>query len=103
MQDDSVTNSFDSRVFWYALYLTPVVWTLLGIIALIKLSFTWLLMVAVALALSIANTVGYLRCQRDAARKRAAAQGTGEGFFSGGVSGTLGRLFTDSLIARAQS
>ena len=89
-------------MFWYALYLTPLVWALLGLICIIKLSFSWLLVVAVALALNIANAIGYIRCQRDAAAKRRAAAG-GEGLFSGGVSSTLGRFITDSILSRART
>ena len=102
-QDGAQGNAFDSRIFWYSLYITPVVWVLFAIIALIQLSFTWLLIVAVAVMLSVANAIGYVRCQRDAARKRAAAAGTGEGFFSTGIAGSLGRIVSDTIIARARS
>jgi hypothetical protein len=42
---------------------------LLAFIALIKLNFTWLLIVAVAMSLSIANVIGYTKCEKDAKKK----------------------------------
>jgi hypothetical protein len=62
---DRVINANDSKVFWMTLYVTPVVWTILGIVALASLDFLWLLLVAVAVTLSGANLVGYWKCQKD--------------------------------------
>jgi len=60
-------NKTDSFWFWSTLWATPVVWVVFGVAALFSLSFSYLLIVAVALALSGANVVGYWKCQKDAA------------------------------------
>lgn len=66
--DSRVLNSFDSIMFWGGIYLPPVVWFVMGLIALIG-SFKWLLIVVIALIFSGANVIGYWKCQSDAAAK----------------------------------
>jgi hypothetical protein len=102
-------------VFWYSLYLTPAVWLLFALVAILQFSFTWLLIVAVAVTLSIANAVGYQRCQRDAVAKRAAAAaaaggggaslggGWADSVISSGVASALGRIVSESVLARART
>ncbi|KAJ1556778.1 Golgi apparatus membrane protein TVP23 A, partial [Nowakowskiella sp. JEL0078] len=62
-------NPTDSRVFWSSLYVTPVVWGLFGVLALLKLSFEWVIVSCVAISLSMANVVGYMKCEKDASQK----------------------------------
>eukprot|EP00850_Spirogloea_muscicola_P015044 SM000112S23986 [mRNA] locus=s112:270439:272024:+ [translate_table: standard] len=59
-------NNKDSWLFWWTLFLTPLAWLFLGVMALIKLDFDWLLIIAVALVLNGANIYGYIKCRRDA-------------------------------------
>ena len=66
-QDMGTVNAFDSRVFWYPLYIAPIIWVLLGFISI--LSPQWLLIVAVAIALNTANVIGYTKCQQDAQKR----------------------------------
>ncbi|RKP02400.1 hypothetical protein CXG81DRAFT_8207, partial [Caulochytrium protostelioides] len=54
-----VVNQVDSRIFWTTLYVTPAIWVLLGFITLIRLRWSWLLTVAMALSMTSANLVGY--------------------------------------------
>lgn len=62
-------HAADSRIFWAALYGTPVIWLLFALGAVFSFNFKWLLVVLVALALSGANLVGYWKCERDAKQK----------------------------------
>lgn len=62
-------NPVDSRVFWVSLYAAPIIWVVFGIGALFKLSFSWLLCVAVALAFNVTNLIGYTKCEKDARAK----------------------------------
>lgn len=62
-------DPIDSKVFWWSLYLTPIFWLLLAIIAVLKFNFGWLLIVLVALSLSSANTYGYMQCDKDAKKR----------------------------------
>ncbi|ORY01381.1 Golgi apparatus membrane protein tvp23 [Basidiobolus meristosporus CBS 931.73] len=90
-----VPNAVDSRMFWYSLYATPVVWFFLALIAIIRFNFQWLLIVGVAVVLNGANLVGYMKCDKDAKQKWS---GLASGAF-GGNSGILGML-GGNLIGR---
>ncbi|RKO85509.1 hypothetical protein BDK51DRAFT_1527, partial [Blyttiomyces helicus] len=59
-----VVNATDSRVFWTALYVTPVAWVVLGFIALIRFKLDWMPIVVVAIVMSVANVVGYTKCEK---------------------------------------
>jgi hypothetical protein len=59
----------DSRVFWTALYVAPLLWGLFALGALFSFNFKWLLVVVVGLVLNGANLVGYWKCERDAKNK----------------------------------
>lgn len=59
-------NKQDKWWFWLGIAVTPVVWGLFGFLALIKLSFDWLLLCVMAVVLSVSNVWGYFRCSREA-------------------------------------
>lgn len=59
----------DSRIFWLGLYVTPMLWSTFFLIALLKFSVSWLVIVMVALVLSFANIVGYYKCSNDQKKK----------------------------------
>lgn len=59
-------NKTDSQAFWTVLYVTPVLWAVLGLVAFLKLHVDYLLLVAIAILLSGANLVGYVKCSRAA-------------------------------------
>ncbi|WVZ96615.1 hypothetical protein U9M48_042231 [Paspalum notatum var. saurae] len=59
-------NKKDSWLFWWTLYLTAAAWIVLGIFSLIRLEADYLLVVGVCLSLSIANIVGFTKCNKDA-------------------------------------
>ena len=67
--DARAVNKSDSFWFWSTLWATPVVWCVFGIAALFSLNFSYLLIVAVAVALSGANVIGYWKCQKDASSR----------------------------------
>lgn len=77
-------NKADARTFWTILYATPVVWVLLGIIAFLKLNVDYFLLVAIAVLLSGANLVGYLKCSKEAKKQ---------------LQGLRAQLFTQGLRA----
>ncbi|KAF1894220.1 hypothetical protein Lal_00004144 [Lupinus albus] len=62
-------NKKDSWLFWWTLYLTAIAWIILAIFSLIRLQADYLLVVGVCLTLSIANIVGFTRCQKDAKKQ----------------------------------
>lgn len=65
----------DKRLFWTALYATPLAWLGLMIIAFVRFNFDWMIVCVVAMGLSVANVVGYTKCSSDAKSKAQMAQG----------------------------
>ena len=64
IQDRNSINKIESRIFWTGLLVTPVAWVLLGVVCVLKFSLSYLVIVAVALVLSVANIVGYWKCDK---------------------------------------
>ena len=60
-----MTSQWDRRIFWMSLYIAPLVWILFGIASILKFNLHWLLVVVVAILMSMANVLGYLRCEKD--------------------------------------
>lgn len=71
-----------------------VVWTLFGVGSFFRFKFEWLLLIIMALALSGANIVGYVRCKQDARSRIAAGL---QGLVSRtGMNATMGRAITSA-------
>ncbi|KAI2609456.1 DUF846-domain-containing protein [Hypoxylon fragiforme] len=88
-------NATDSRFFWLAIYAQPVLWVALAILALIRFKFMWLPLVAIALVLTITNSLAFSRCDKFSNASNLA----GSALYSGNIAGTLAssmasRLFT---------
>ncbi|GKZ22195.1 Golgi apparatus membrane protein tvp23 [Aspergillus brasiliensis] len=84
----------DKRFFWLSLYVTPALWIGLAILAIIRLSSViWLSLVAIALALTITNTVAFSRCDRFSQASTFANSALSGGIMSNLAGGLLGRLF----------
>ncbi|KAM7277287.1 hypothetical protein ACFE04_019153 [Oxalis oulophora] len=62
-------NKKDSWLFWWTLYLNAAAWVVLCIFSVIKFQFDYILVVGVCLSLSIANIIGFTRCQKDAKKQ----------------------------------
>ncbi len=61
--------ALDKRIFWGALYAAPGLWAACGVAAFVTLSWDWLLVHAVAVAITGANLLGYTRCSGEARRR----------------------------------
>uniref|UniRef100_A0A0C9PY02 Golgi apparatus membrane protein TVP23 homolog n=1 Tax=Fopius arisanus TaxID=64838 RepID=A0A0C9PY02_9HYME len=66
-------NASESRIFWLALILCPLLWALFFIIALFGLKFKWLLLVCIAIVLNGANLYGYVKCKMGKEQSMSAA------------------------------
>uniref|UniRef100_A0A7S0RZ70 Golgi apparatus membrane protein TVP23 n=1 Tax=Pyramimonas obovata TaxID=1411642 RepID=A0A7S0RZ70_9CHLO len=62
-------NTEESRIFWYTLYLTPMLWAFLAFVAIIKLDLDYLMITVVAIVLSGTNIVGYSKGSKDAKQR----------------------------------
>ncbi|RKO95051.1 DUF846-domain-containing protein [Caulochytrium protostelioides] len=88
-----VVNQVDSRVFWTTLYVTPAIWVLLGFITLIRLRWSWLLTVAMALSMTSANLVGYSKAHSKQTNNKSGYALPGSGL----VQGFVGNLVTSRI------
>ncbi|KAH8676208.1 hypothetical protein BX600DRAFT_432735 [Xylariales sp. PMI_506] len=90
-----VINPTDSRFFWLAMYSQPLLWVGLAILALVRLKFIWLPLVAIALVLTVTNTLAFSRCDKFSQASNMA----GSAFYGGNLAGSIasnmaGRLFS---------
>ena len=58
----SPINSQESKIFWTALILCPVLWGIFFIVALFGLNLKWMVLVLIAITLNVANLHGYVKC-----------------------------------------
>eukprot|EP00616_Rhizochromulina_sp_CCMP1243_P007442 CAMPEP_0118961460 /NCGR_PEP_ID=MMETSP1173-20130426/138_1 /TAXON_ID=1034831 /ORGANISM="Rhizochromulina marina cf, Strain CCMP1243" /LENGTH=249 /DNA_ID=CAMNT_0006909631 /DNA_START=15 /DNA_END=764 /DNA_ORIENTATION=+ len=66
VENMSDVNPNDSRIFWWGMYIPVLIWGGLFVIDFLRLNFQWLVVVVVALAMQIANIIGYTKCSNDA-------------------------------------
>ncbi|KXJ89241.1 hypothetical protein Micbo1qcDRAFT_166062 [Microdochium bolleyi] len=88
-------NSTDSRFFWLAMYSQPLLWVALAILAIVRFKLMWLPLVAIALTLTITNSLAFSRCDKFSQASNLA----GSAFSGGNIAGALAsnmasRLFT---------
>ncbi|KAI1913267.1 Golgi apparatus membrane protein tvp23 [Ophidiomyces ophidiicola] len=87
-------NATDKRFFWISLYATPALWIGLAILAIVRLqSVIWLSLVAIALILTITNTVAFSRCDRFSHASNFASSALSGGIANNITRGMFGRLF----------
>eukprot|EP01039_Chlorochromonas_danica_P005598 gene5598-6163_t len=101
LEDMAEISSFDSTVFWGSLYLTPLAWTLLFIIGLLRLKFEYLPIVIAAIVMSMANIIGYFKCSNSAKKKvqNMMERGVQQGAMSALENSTLRNWALNTLLA----
>ncbi|CCC68494.1 hypothetical protein NCAS_0B04100 [Naumovozyma castellii] len=57
-------NPIDSRLFWWSMYATPIVWAVFGILCILRLKLFYLVLVVVAVFLTGWNTYGFRCCDK---------------------------------------
>jgi len=77
-------------MFWIALYVFPLLWSVLLIVSLLKLGFAFIPIVVLALVFNITNVIGFTYADRDAKQKWASSVvGSGWGMGLGGIGGQI--------------
>ncbi|KAG5885463.1 hypothetical protein JTB14_037044 [Gonioctena quinquepunctata] len=56
-------NDREARIFWTSLVLTPLLWSVFFMLALLGLKPRWMLLVTIALVLNGSNLYGYIKCK----------------------------------------
>uniref|UniRef100_A0A7S0Q2P4 Golgi apparatus membrane protein TVP23 homolog n=1 Tax=Coccolithus braarudii TaxID=221442 RepID=A0A7S0Q2P4_9EUKA len=93
-EDNLQSTTLDIGVFWLGLIMPALIWFLFGIGSLFRLSFDWLLLISIALVLSFANIIGYVRCKKDARSK--VATGVASFVTRAGMNNSMGRALTSA-------
>ncbi|KAL9538106.1 hypothetical protein MBANPS3_011192 [Mucor bainieri] len=96
---DRKSNSVDSQLFWMVLYGTPLVWGVFAFSCILTMKVSWLFIVAIAIAMNVANVYGFSQCDKDAKRRwttHIVAQ-SALGSLGSGASGFVGRAVTSSI------
>jgi len=99
-------NPIDSKMFWIALYVFPALWIALLIVSLLKLGFSFIPIVVLALVFNFTNVIGFTYADRDAKQKWANSVaggswglglgGIGGQILTGAVKKSVGRVFGPS-------
>ena len=59
----------DSRVFWTALYVSPIIWSFFLFMGVISFKFENLPLILAAISMNMANVYGYTRCSSSANKR----------------------------------
>jgi len=90
-----VVNATDSRFFWLALYVKPLLWVLMAIVALVRVQLTWLPLVFIALFLTIMNTLAFSRCDKFSQATNLAGSAFSSTNLAGNIASRMvGRFFS---------
>ncbi|EMC94931.1 hypothetical protein BAUCODRAFT_34936 [Baudoinia panamericana UAMH 10762] len=91
-----IINATDKRFFWLAVYVQPASWIALAILAIVRFQFIWLTLVAIALVLTITNTLAFSRCD-----KFSQASGLlGNGLYSASLARNVGGALMSRFFRR---
>lgn len=101
LEDTAELSAFDSRMFWGALYLTPIVWILLFVVGFLRLKFEYLPVVIAAIVLNGANIIGYMKCSSSAKDRVQSMmeQGMKQGALSALENSTIKSWVFNSLLS----
>ncbi|KAK3181380.1 Golgi apparatus membrane protein tvp23 [Lecanicillium sp. MT-2017a] len=90
-----VINATDSRFFWLALYVQPIWWILMAVLAIVRFQLLWLPLVVIALVLTVMNTLAFSRCDKFSHASNLAGSALGTTNLAGNIaSNMVGRWFS---------
>eukprot|EP01041_Mallomonas_annulata_P008080 gene8080-16578_t len=101
LEDMAEISPFDSRIFWGAMYITPVCWILLLLVGLLRFKLEYLPLVVAAIIMNGANIIGYIKCSNDAKSKmrKLVEQGFQQGSMAALESSSIRNWIFSSLLA----
>jgi hypothetical protein len=101
LEDMAEISSVDSRMFWGGLYVSPLCWSLLLVVGVLRLKFEYLPIVVAALVLNFANILGYIKCSSSAKEKMTSMveQGMKQGSMAALENSSIRNWVLESLLA----
>ncbi|KAJ6485942.1 Golgi apparatus membrane protein TVP23 [Mycena sanguinolenta] len=88
-------NAIDSRMFWIAIYVFPLLWIALLIVSLLRFKVTYVPIVVLALVFNATNAIGFTYADRDS--KKRWAEGVVSSGWGLGLGGIGGQLLTGAV------
>jgi hypothetical protein len=64
LEGKAIINPYESKVFWVALIVAPLVWVIFDIVSLFRLEFSRLALTMLGSVLACSNLIGYVKCAR---------------------------------------
>ncbi|CAM6087001.1 unnamed protein product [Calypogeia fissa] len=62
-------NNNDTMLFWTSLYVTPAIWALFALVALLKFNFDFFMIDLIALTMCASNIIGFTKCHKESKKK----------------------------------
>ncbi|XP_075263670.1 uncharacterized protein LOC142355354 [Convolutriloba macropyga] len=84
-----VINSKDKGIFWMGVYVAPLAWVLLIILAVFRFTLDYLLIAFIGIMLSGTNLYGYYKCSKDQKKKM---ESYARGFMTQGIMNAFNRF-----------
>ncbi len=101
LEDMAEISTVDSRMFWGGLYVSPLCWSFLLVVGVLRLKFEYLPIVMAALMLNFANILGYIKCSSSAKDKMKSMveQGMHQGSMAALENSSIRNWVLSSLLA----
>lgn len=90
LHDMTEISPMDSRIFWWGMYASMGAWCFFLFIGALRLNFTYIPLVLVAISMTGANLWGYMKCSADADQKLRK--------FQQGMSAVAAKTFDNSSL-----
>lgn len=105
LEDMAEISQVDSRMFWGGLYISLLAWVLMLVVGVLRLKFSYLPIIGVALALNLANVIGYFKCSSRAKEKMQSMveQGMKSGSMAALENSAFRNWVLSSLLAVAEN
>jgi len=105
LQDMTEISAMDSRVFWWGMYASILLWGFLLFIGVLRLNFQYIPIVFAGIAMTGANLWGYMKCSADSQEKlRLLSQGMSVASSKAIDSGSIMMNFlTNAMLSAANA
>mmetsp|Transcript_26976 Transcript_26976/g.76015 ORF Transcript_26976/g.76015 Transcript_26976/m.76015 type:complete len:167 (-) Transcript_26976:52-552(-) len=88
-QGQRVINSKDKGIFWMGVYVAPLAWVLLIVLAVFRFTIDYLLIAVIGIILSGTNLYGYYKCSKEQKKKM---ENYARGFMTQGIMNAFNRF-----------
>eukprot|EP01130_Rhizamoeba_saxonica_P000223 TRINITY_DN10211_c0_g1_i1.p1 TRINITY_DN10211_c0_g1~~TRINITY_DN10211_c0_g1_i1.p1 ORF type:complete len:200 (-),score=31.87 TRINITY_DN10211_c0_g1_i1:60-599(-) len=69
LEKEAFIHPIESKLFWGGLFISPLVWSIVGLSQLFTFAWNWAILCGLGVAMNGANVVGYIKCAREAKKK----------------------------------